>query len=79
LRGGSWNNNLDNARVAIRNNNHPDNQWNNNGFRVAALHSFPEARKMASCATLKPAAPSGYGRRSRQNWPACDPPARANT
>jgi hypothetical protein len=36
LRGGSWNNHLDNARVADRNNNNPDNDWNNNGFRVAA-------------------------------------------
>jgi formylglycine-generating enzyme required for sulfatase activity len=35
LRGGSWNNNQDNARVSARNNNHPDNEWNNNvGFRV---------------------------------------------
>jgi hypothetical protein len=39
LRGGSWNNNEDNARVAIRNNNHPNNRNNNIGFRVAVLHS----------------------------------------
>ena len=33
LRGGSWNNNADNARVSSRNHNHSDNQ-NNNGFRL---------------------------------------------
>jgi hypothetical protein len=34
LRGGSWNNNQNNARAADRNNNHPDNRNDNNGFRV---------------------------------------------
>ncbi len=34
LRGGSWNNNADNCRMANRNNNTPDNTWNNNGFRL---------------------------------------------
>jgi hypothetical protein len=34
LRGGSWNNNQNNARVSGRNNNHPNNKWNNYGFRV---------------------------------------------
>jgi len=33
LRGGSWNNNTNNLRVANRNNNNPTNQNNNNGFR----------------------------------------------
>jgi hypothetical protein len=40
LRGGSWNNNEDDARVSIRNNNHPNNRNNNIGFRVVAFHSF---------------------------------------
>jgi hypothetical protein len=40
LRGGSWNNNENNARVSIRNNNHPDNRNNNIGFRVVVFHSF---------------------------------------
>lgn len=35
LRGGSWNNNADNCRVAYRNNNTPDNRNNNIGFRLA--------------------------------------------
>ena len=35
LRGGSWNNNQDNARCAYRNNNHPQNRNNNIGFRCA--------------------------------------------
>jgi hypothetical protein len=48
LRGGSWNNNQENARVSIRNNNHPDNRNNNIGFRVAAFHRFPSpCRKYA--------------------------------
>ncbi|MFZ4629996.1 MAG: formylglycine-generating enzyme family protein, partial [Blastocatellia bacterium] len=34
VRGGSWNNNQDNARAAYRNNNHPANRNNNIGFRV---------------------------------------------
>jgi hypothetical protein len=34
VRGGSWNNNQDNARVSNRNNNNPNNRNNNNGFRV---------------------------------------------
>ena len=34
VRGGSWNNNQDNARAANRNNRHPDNRNDNNGFRV---------------------------------------------
>ena len=34
LRGGSWNNNQDNARAAYRNNNNPNNRNNNNGFRL---------------------------------------------
>jgi formylglycine-generating enzyme required for sulfatase activity len=40
VRGGSWNNHEDNARVSIRNNNHPNNRNNNIGFRVAAFHRF---------------------------------------
>jgi hypothetical protein len=36
LRGGGWNNNDNNLRVANRNNNNPDNRNNNIGFRCAA-------------------------------------------
>ena len=35
IRGGSWNNNANNATVSNRNNNNPDNRNNNNGFRLA--------------------------------------------
>ncbi|MEA3439050.1 MAG: SUMF1/EgtB/PvdO family nonheme iron enzyme [Chloroflexota bacterium] len=35
LRGGSWNNNPDNLRVANRNNNDPTDTNNNIGFRCA--------------------------------------------
>jgi hypothetical protein len=33
IRGGNWNNNWNNLRVANRNNNNPDNRNNNIGFR----------------------------------------------
>jgi len=35
-RGGSWNNNATNTRVANRNNNSPTNTNNNLGFRITA-------------------------------------------
>ncbi|MBM4467633.1 MAG: hypothetical protein FJ014_19115 [Chloroflexi bacterium] len=38
LRGGSWNNNQNNARCAYRNRNNPDNSNNNIGFRVVVSH-----------------------------------------
>lgn len=43
-RGGSWNNDLNNARSANRNNNNPDNRNNNIGFR---LSSSPRGQKAA--------------------------------
>lgn len=39
-RGGSWNNNAQNCRVANRNNNTPTNRNNNIGFRVVLLRSL---------------------------------------
>ncbi|MCG6868365.1 MAG: SUMF1/EgtB/PvdO family nonheme iron enzyme [Gammaproteobacteria bacterium] len=48
LRGGSWINNPDNARAAIRNRNNPDNRNNNIGFRVLSsahiTHRFAGVR-----------------------------------
>jgi hypothetical protein len=41
LRGGSWNNNRDNARCAYRNDNNPDNDNDNNGFRLATRAPRP--------------------------------------
>ncbi|MBK8903272.1 MAG: hypothetical protein IPM53_18965 [Anaerolineaceae bacterium] len=40
LRGGSWNNNQNNAQVGNRNRNNPHNRNNNIGFRVVS-HVFP--------------------------------------
>jgi len=40
LRGGSWNNNRNNARCSYRNRNEPDNFNNNIGFRVVCSTSF---------------------------------------
>ncbi|MBC8393965.1 MAG: SUMF1/EgtB/PvdO family nonheme iron enzyme [Deltaproteobacteria bacterium] len=36
MRGGSWNNEADNCRCAVRNNNNPNNRNNNIGFRCAS-------------------------------------------
>lgn len=52
LRGGSWNNNRNNARCSYRNRNEPDNFNNNNGFRVVcstSLVSLPEMRCGVNC------------------------------
>ncbi len=45
LRGGAWNNQNENARLSERDANHPNNQWNNNGFRVAVLRHFLTAHR----------------------------------
>ena len=71
MRGGSFNNSLDNARVSARNNNNPNNRNNNNGFRVVVvLHSFIVERVIA----LMPAVRSDHGQASRPKnktgWPA---------
>jgi formylglycine-generating enzyme required for sulfatase activity len=41
LRGGSWFDDPEYLRCVSRNDNNPDNDWNNNGFRVACLQSCP--------------------------------------
>ncbi len=41
LRGGSWNNNRNNARCACRNDNNPGNDNDNNGFRLATRAPHP--------------------------------------
>ena len=43
MRGGSWNNDAQNCRSAIRNNNPPDNRDNNVGFRLASSRQRPDA------------------------------------
>jgi hypothetical protein len=54
-RGGSWNNDPANCRVANRNNNTPDNRNNNLGFRLANTgKSLPEGR------ILRDTAPCGF-------------------
>jgi len=54
-RGGSWNNNPDNCRVANRNNNNPDNRNNNIGFRLARSSKqdgFLGLNRSVSCSQL---------------------------
>ena len=72
LRGGSWNNNEDNARAVHRNNNHPANRNNNIGFRVVVAFVHPllsllwswRDRMTARCAPIRsrvPAMAADYG------------------
>jgi len=47
LRGGSFNNNRNNARCAVRNRNNPNNRNTNNGFRVVVVsHDFLSVPEM---------------------------------
>jgi len=48
LRGGSWNNNESNCRVANRNNNNPDNRNNNYGFRLVLVPAHRHSRIAAT-------------------------------
>lgn len=54
LRGGSWNNNRDNARCAYRNDNNPDNDNDNNGFRLATRAPRPPEVRCAGYNTASP-------------------------
>ncbi len=73
LRGGSWNNNQDNARSANRNTNNPNNRNNNVGFRVVcASHIFLALpwrgairRRAGDRDLMRIAAASGIARRPR--------------
>jgi len=53
LRGGSWNNTATNARCAYRNNNNPDNDNDNWGFRLATHAPRPPEMccKLLNCNT----------------------------
>ena len=57
LRGGSWNNNANNARSAYRNNNNPNNRNNNNGFRLASTGA-PESGRARLPGVSDPVQPS---------------------
>ena len=54
LRGGSWNNNPENARSSNRNRNNPDNRNNNIGFRVLCSSHIPQHHQL-------PTGPAHYG------------------
>lgn len=70
LRGGSWNNNQDNARAAYRDNNHPTNRNNNIGFRLARFAMFIRPSS-GHCAAMTA--------RSRQAGKRCSGNARCAT
>ena len=54
MRGGSWyNNNADKLLAAYRNNNKPDNQNNNIGFRLAEHLMKPESAHLRVCGERK--------------------------
>lgn len=71
LRGGSWNNNQDNARAHNRNNNHPNNRNNNIGFRVVCGATSTFALQLPAC-------PAGHGSRdaAESRWMARVRPVR---
>lgn len=57
IRGGSWNNNAQNARSANRNNNDPSNRNDNVGFRLASTGNLPDrcrSRMTPPCIRLCP-------------------------
>ena len=59
VRGGSWNNNRNNARCAYRNRNEPDNFNNNIGFRLVLSHDFLPARSAVPASRAAAAAKIG--------------------
>jgi len=67
IRGGSWNNNAQNCRSAIRNNNEPDNRNNNLGFRLASSRQRPDAlglriHRLRQCPDHRPGPVPRYNR-----------------
>jgi len=59
VRGGSWNNNQDNARAAYRNNNAPDNLNNNQGFwLLCSSHTFVSLQRRRGRLVSDPPAPA---------------------
>ena len=58
VRGGSFNNNADNARCANRNDNNPNNRNNNIGFRVVLSTFFQQGARNCG-AGEQPAPPRG--------------------
>ena len=73
LRGGSWNNNQDNARADYRNNNHPNNRNDNNGFRVVCGSHIH--RLLSGCRQVSPTKVCGMRRRA-DGWRGHVPSAR---
>jgi hypothetical protein len=61
VRGGSFINNEENARAAIRNHNDPHNHNHNNGVRVAAAHFFPGQTPAGNVARPRSALSSAEG------------------
>jgi hypothetical protein len=63
VRGGSWNNNRNNARCAYRNRNEPDNRNNNVGFRCANAPwrstKMPQWPAVATAVSVGAATPGG--------------------
>jgi hypothetical protein len=58
-RGGSWNNNANNCRVANRNNNTPDNSNNNLGFRPVSTTQGKGTRCPGHAARVPPRCAAG--------------------
>ena len=85
VRGGSWNNNRENARCAYRNNNHPGNRNNNLGFRVLCVshieQSFASAARYSGAGEAPQGAPEtscdhGCAAEAKDLWMAQASPVR---
>ncbi len=63
LRGGSWNDNNQNARASYRNRNNPNNRNNNNGFRLVVVRLTPygSLHRAAGSHPLRGATPPQVG------------------
>jgi hypothetical protein len=66
-RGGSWNNNANNARAAYRNNNVPGNRNNNNGFRVVVRRPTPYLLSYEGCFVSNVPLPQAFARSGLAN------------
>ena len=69
LRGGSWNNDADNLRAAVRNRNHVWNRNNNVGFRCCVCRSPKHAFVVKPCRS-RPGQPRARVGRPNRHSPA---------
>ena len=67
LRGGSWNNNADNARAVQRNRNNPGNRNDNRGFRLVSSAHIAASATVARDRRPRFAIREGGAKRAREH------------